>query len=560
MEKRIMKADNKIKKIAFLSTLILMMLFDVSILMAKDKISQLIEDKNFSELAKIGKPAVEPLIFALKDDDWKVREGIISTLGKIGEPAVEPLIKDLREKGNNFKWDTAHALGKIGEPAVKPLAAAFKYKDKDVHQYGAIALGVIGDSRAVESLSDILKKNESAKVRRWAAWALGRIKDEAAVKQLSEALSDNDFNVRKHATLALAEIKAPETVENIILGLGDRNWEVRRASALALGNIKDDIAVIPLIASFKDDESEVRDEAKRALGKIGEPAVELLIAALDDENLLVRKYAAKALGTIKAESSVEPLIKKLNDKKSKIRKSAVSALGGIEDEKAIRELVNVLKKDNPAIRNSVTFALIKTGAPSVSHILKDAKQDKSIREQAITFLGELGDAQAVDFLIGMSYEKNFNVRKAATKALGRINDDKTIAPLVARINDDDEFTRYYAAEALKNKGWKAKEGTEKIKYLISLQNWPELASIKEPAVKQLVDALNDKSEHFTIRVVETLGEIGDKSAVSPLIDSFKDDGAAYNEAVGKSLNKLTGEDFGPEAKEWKKWREGNPAK
>ena len=48
---------------------------------------------------KIGAPAVEPLIAALRDKDWHVREGAAEALGWIKDPsAVEPLIGALKDK------------------------------------------------------------------------------------------------------------------------------------------------------------------------------------------------------------------------------------------------------------------------------------------------------------------------------------------------------------------------------------------------------------------------------------------------------------------------------
>ena len=62
-----------------------------------------VREKAISSLAKIGKPAIEPLITALKDKDrYYIGEGAAKTLGKIGKPAVEPLITTLRDKTTRY--------------------------------------------------------------------------------------------------------------------------------------------------------------------------------------------------------------------------------------------------------------------------------------------------------------------------------------------------------------------------------------------------------------------------------------------------------------------------
>jgi len=58
-----------------------------------EKAYYLIARKNWDELVKMGEPAVEPLIHALKDEDYDVRKGAVEALVKVGEPANELCFK-----------------------------------------------------------------------------------------------------------------------------------------------------------------------------------------------------------------------------------------------------------------------------------------------------------------------------------------------------------------------------------------------------------------------------------------------------------------------------------
>jgi hypothetical protein len=81
--------------------------------------------------------------------------GAVETLGIIGDArAVEPLIKAI---GKSLV--VRHALVKIGEPAVEPLIKALK--DEDYSYSAAKALGEIGDKRAVEPLIKALEDDLS---------------------------------------------------------------------------------------------------------------------------------------------------------------------------------------------------------------------------------------------------------------------------------------------------------------------------------------------------------------------------------------------------------------
>jgi len=103
-------------------------------------------------LGKIGdEQAVKPLIEALKDENSSVRRSVAIALGEIGDTrAVAPLIEALGDE--EVQRDAGVALGKIGEPAVNPLIAALKDEDLHVQLNAALVLEKIGGERAVEAL------------------------------------------------------------------------------------------------------------------------------------------------------------------------------------------------------------------------------------------------------------------------------------------------------------------------------------------------------------------------------------------------------------------------
>jgi len=146
-------------------------------------LTQALKDKNDffvadveEALVKIGEPAVEPLIQALKDEDSGVRWAAAATLGEIkDERAVAPLIQALKDGGRGVRWQAAMALVEMGEPAVEPLIQALKDEEEEVRWAATEALGRMGDARAVESLIQALK-DEDELVRKTAKEALEKIK------------------------------------------------------------------------------------------------------------------------------------------------------------------------------------------------------------------------------------------------------------------------------------------------------------------------------------------------------------------------------------------------
>lgn len=61
--------------------------------------------------------AVDPLIEALGDDEWKIRQMAVSALCDIGETAVDPLILALGDSNSDVRGGAAGVLGNIGSPS-----------------------------------------------------------------------------------------------------------------------------------------------------------------------------------------------------------------------------------------------------------------------------------------------------------------------------------------------------------------------------------------------------------------------------------------------------------
>jgi len=121
------------------------------------------------------KRAVEPLISALKDESWQVRRNAAMALGEIKDArAVEPLIAALRDDVVEVRESVPFGLAKIGEPALGPLIGALKDQNKDVRGNAAMALLIMKDYRAVEPLIATLRDPDNY-VRHRASSALSHI-------------------------------------------------------------------------------------------------------------------------------------------------------------------------------------------------------------------------------------------------------------------------------------------------------------------------------------------------------------------------------------------------
>ena len=103
-----------------------------------------------------------------------------------------------------------------------------------------------------------------------------------------------------------------------------------------------------------------------------------------------------------------------------------------------------------------------TGESNLSKLIQNINDpDHHVREAAVSDLGNLRDARAVEPLIDAlnGYENSLqnvedaDARMMAAKVLGNLNDTRAVEPLIDALGNDPYFiTRSFAAEAL-GKTW-----------------------------------------------------------------------------------------------------------
>ncbi len=131
-------------------------------------------------LLRLGRPAVEPLIAALNNEDEDLRDEVVKVLGKVRSNwVVNPLIAVL--KNDKAKASAlagaAQVLRKFGSSrAVEPLIARLEHKDPGVRREMARALRKIGDFRAIKPLEKLAKNDPEPSVRQAAQESLAKIK------------------------------------------------------------------------------------------------------------------------------------------------------------------------------------------------------------------------------------------------------------------------------------------------------------------------------------------------------------------------------------------------
>ena len=120
---------------------------------------------------------VDDLIRKLQSDAAADRRQAALEIGRARDPrAVSPLIALLRDPEPLVRLDASGALMEIGKPAVNPLIDAVKVDPDAVFLWNAIrVLEEIGDPRALEALRAILKNHTDPSVQQIARYAVEKL-------------------------------------------------------------------------------------------------------------------------------------------------------------------------------------------------------------------------------------------------------------------------------------------------------------------------------------------------------------------------------------------------
>jgi HEAT repeat protein len=188
--------------------------------------------------------------------------------------------------------------------------------------------------------------------------------------------------------------------------------------------------------------------------------IDIQIDLLKDPDWVVRREAAITLGEMGDERCVEPLAAALRDGDWQVREVAIEGIGNIGSP-AVDVLLKLLRDWD--VRKSAIMALGKIRDERVLEPLMQQLRNDEFMEDATDALVNLGEP-ALPGLIKALKDKEELVRKQAVIALGRIKSPEAIDPLIEMLQNKDWFTRLTAAAALEAIG--DERGREAIKPLL----------------------------------------------------------------------------------------------
>ncbi|MCL4246910.1 MAG: HEAT repeat domain-containing protein [Anaerolineae bacterium] len=139
---------------------------------------------------------------------------------------------------------------------------------------------------------------------------------------------------------------------------------------------------------------------------------------------------------------------RLSSANSNTRRSAVYALGRLGDTRALKYLMDAIHDGDGEVRRAAALALASTDLPVVDSLI-DALQtsDLEVRNSLIFTLTLIG-ADAVKPLADLLHSSPSGLGWLAATALGKINDERALSPLIQALAHPLTEVRFCAATAL----------------------------------------------------------------------------------------------------------------
>ena len=160
---------------------------------------------------------------------------------------------------------------------------------------------------------------------------------------------------------------------------------------------------------------------------------------------------------------------------------------------------------------------------SWSEALSD--DDVSVRRSAVRQLAGMRDDEVAARLIAALQDEDSGVRSSAAGALGEIRDDSAVDPLIELLDDPEFYVRLSAVRALNNIGDKrAVPALDQVARNDDEERVRDVAAVAVLTLNEDVDALVQMLQNPLTynQAVQSLGQIGDPSAIQPLLDSAKE--------------------------------------
>jgi quinoprotein glucose dehydrogenase len=433
--------------------------------------------------------SAKELASLLPHKDKRVRQEAQFALVAKGQSSI-PLLAEAAQKSTN-QLARLHGVWGLGQftkqspKALEALRGLLADKDEEVR---AQVAKVIGDAKDAKSLNDLVKllKDSSDRVKYFAAMGVGKIGQKSSTGAVIDMLrvnADKDLYLRHAGVMALTWINDIEALET---AAKDSSKSVRLASLLAMRRLE-----LPAVANFlNDSDALIALEAARAINDAPIVSAMPKLASLIGKPAQVEPIALRAVNAnyrVGTADNARALAAAAADKNATVitRTESLGALGrwanppqrdrivGIyrpltqRDEKtataALQPVLNGILKTAPddvriAAIEAASDLKLKSAAPVIAELVKDAKLAAKVRVEALKALETLGYDKLAEVVQVAVADKAEILRKEGNRIQAKIGPKDATIQLASILEKGSNGEKQGALASLAGiKGAKADE-------------------------------------------------------------------------------------------------------
>ena len=272
-------------------------------------------------------------------------------------------------------------------------------------------------------------------------------------KRIQELIKQLDSRAWDRAAKELVQIGEP-AVDPLLRALNQNSHWISARACNPLSEIMSEKAVNGLLRAL--DNTKLDDRIKRyilqSLGNVSsERVLNPLIRYLSHEDWTIRRAVLISLGQIGGKTAEEAVIGALKDKERYVVESAISVLGQMRSTRAPTHLIEILEDREGMGRIKISRALVEIGEPSVDAIVSSLRNDmdREVCRHLVWALGHINSDAAIEPLVQALKSRNWMVRNEAAVSLIGINSCKSIKPLRRLLESGDDNSRRQAQWILK---------------------------------------------------------------------------------------------------------------
>jgi HEAT repeat protein len=437
-----------------------------------------------SVLGRAGDPAALPVLIPLLDDP-------MAGVRAVAASALLTLDEDLRELGKAGL--VRAALARIGPRTREHVRALIDHRD---HAVRAAAVRLAGMAADPDALAAVVEVMDDPLIHEQAL-AMVTAMGQTAATALAEVAVRSGGAQREHVLRMIGALPRGLVDEGLLAlltqGLQDASEDAAVAAAEALERIGDrtclgalyramategrlgEAAADAMANILERDDRDAHDDLKLIAGKTwpeeGELARNLcrvvgqigsnryaphLVSMLGSTDVGVRVAAASAIGRIHGDhEGVAALSFALADEEPQVRAAACRSLGQLHAPQAVQSLITATADDSPLVRAAAVQALVALDNPvALARLRAIIHEDPvpTVVVQAIAGLGTSGLVQDLTMLMSLCTSEDWEVVKAAARALTRFRAHRATAALLGLLGHERWDVRWAAAEVLAERG------------------------------------------------------------------------------------------------------------